>query len=117
MLIVDADAPIRGLLATVVRRLPRHPVLAADGQRAIELLSASVFDAVILELLVSGKGGDDILAHIAETQPQLLPRVIVVTTATNLDRSSGILASVAAVLRKPFAVDELQSVLRSCCAD
>lgn len=117
VLIVDADAPIRGLLATVVKRLPRRPVLAADGPRAIELLSTCAFDAVILELLLSGTSGQDILAYIATTQPQLLPRVIVVTTSTRLDRSSGALASVAAVLRKPFAVDELQRVLRSCCPE
>lgn len=100
----------------MVKRLPRRPVLAADGTRAIELLSTCAFDAVILELLISGPGGD-VLAHIAKTQPALLPRVIVVTTSTKVDRTSGALASVAAVLRKPFAVDELQSVLRSCCAD
>jgi CheY-like chemotaxis protein len=116
VLIVDADAPIRGLLATVVKRLPRRPVLAADGRRAIELLSTCAFDAVILELLVSGTSGDEILDHIAATQPQLLSRVIVVTTSTKIDRTSGALASVAAVIRKPFAVDELQSALQSCCA-
>lgn len=72
---------------------------------------------MILDLLVSGTGGDGILDHIATTQPQLLSRVIVVTTSTRLDQTSGILASVAAVIRKPFAVDELQRALRSCCAD
>jgi DNA-binding NarL/FixJ family response regulator len=72
---------------------------------------------VIMELLVSGTTGHDILDHIASTQPQLLSRVIVVTTATKLDHSSGVLASVAAIIRKPFAVDELHRVLRSCCAE
>jgi two-component system OmpR family response regulator/two-component system alkaline phosphatase synthesis response regulator PhoP len=114
VLIVDADGPIRGLLATLVRRVPRKPVMAIDGTRAIELLNSREFDAVVMELLLSGVSGSEILTHIGESNPQLLPRVIVVTTQ-KVDRTRGELAGVAAVLRKPFAVDELQGLLRVCC--
>jgi DNA-binding NtrC family response regulator len=117
VLIVDPDGPIRGLLATVVRRLPRKPILAIDAAKAIELLSSHDFDAVIMDLILAGASGSEILAYIGRTNPQLLPHVIVVTTAPQVDRSSGELASVAAVLRKPFAIDELQRVLRACCSD
>lgn len=115
VLIVDADGPIRGLLATLVRRLPRKPVVAMDGNRALELLSSREFDAVVMDLLLTGASGMEILAHIGREKPQLLPRVIIVTTATGMAAKSEELKSVAAVLRKPFAVDELQRVLRACC--
>lgn len=117
VLIVDADAPIRGLLSTLVRRLARKPVVAGDARHAIELLSSHEFDAVIMELILAGMSGSAVLAHIGKTNPKLLPHVIVVTTAPTVDRCSGELASVAAVLRKPFAIDELQRVLRECCID
>jgi DNA-binding response OmpR family regulator len=115
VLIVDADAPIQGLIATLVRRLPRRAVVAADGESAMKLLSSREFDAVIMDLFLAGVSGSEILAYIGRTDPQLLPRVIIVTTLTTVDRSKGELASVAAVLRKPFAIDELQRVLRACC--
>jgi DNA-binding NtrC family response regulator len=114
VLIVDADAPIRGLLATVVRRLPRKPVMASDGARALELLASRDFDAVIMDLFSSGAAGSEILAHIHREKPSLLERVIVITTATKLG-TDGELGTVAAVIRKPFAIDELQSALKHCC--
>jgi CheY-like chemotaxis protein len=115
VLIADADAPIQGLLATLVRRLPREPIVAGDGTSALKLLSSHAFDAVIMDLFLAGVSGTEILVHIGRTDPQLLPRVIIVTTLTKVDRNSGELASVAAVLRKPFAIDELQRLLRACC--
>ena len=117
VLIVDADASIRGLLATLVRRLPRNPVLAGDGNRAMELLSSSrEFDVIILELMLTGLSGLDLLSYLGRAKPELLERVVVVTTTSKTHWcDSQEITRVAAVLRKPFAIDELQSVLRRCC--
>jgi|GEM_PF-3556305 len=117
VLIVDEDASIRGLLATLVRRLPRKPVLAGDGNHAMEFLSSSrEFDAIILELMLTGLSGLDLLSYLGKSKPELLERVVVVTTTTKTQWSdSQEMTRVAAVLRKPFAVDELQSILQRCC--
>lgn len=117
VLIVDADASIRGLLSTLVKRLPRRPVLAGDGHIALELLSSRDFDAVILELMLSGVSGLDLLVLLGKSKPHVLPRVVVVTTSPPAHWSQcREIARVAAILRKPFAIDELQKVLRRCCA-
>lgn len=116
VLIIDADASIRGLLATLVKRLPRRPVLADDGNRAMELLSSSrEFDAIILELMLTGLSGLDLLSYLGRARPELLGRVVVVTTTPKTEWCGNEITRVAAILRKPFAVDELQSVLRRCC--
>jgi CheY-like chemotaxis protein len=116
VLIVDADASIRGLLATIVRRLLRQPVLTADGKSALELLTSRDFDAVILELMLAGISGLDVIARVGQSKPRLLPRIVVVTTSPPAHWSKcQEMKRVAAVLRKPFAIEELQRVLRQCC--
>jgi DNA-binding response OmpR family regulator len=112
VLIVDADASIRGLLSALVQRIPRKPVAAADGKQALDLLEASKFEAVILDLLVPEVSGHDVLAWLAERSPQMLPHVVVLTTGKWTP--TGELAKVAAVLRKPFAIDELLAALALC---
>jgi hypothetical protein len=53
----------------------------------------------------------------SRSTPDLLPRCVIVTTEPEqqwkLCRET---SSVAAVLRKPFSIDDLQWTLRLCCA-
>lgn len=113
VLIVDADPSIRGLLSALVQRIPRRPVTAADGKQALDLLQQRRFEAVILDLLVPEVSGRDVLASLATSSPDLLPKVVVLTTAKWTPPPE--LGDVAAVLRKPFAIDELLAALSTCC--
>lgn len=115
VLIVDADASIRGLLCALVQRIPRRPVTAADGKRALELLAQRRFDAVILDLLVPEVSGHDVLMWLATSSRDTLPKVVVLTTGRWTPPAE--LAGVAAVLRKPFAIDELLAALSTCCEE
>lgn len=117
VLVADGDPSIRHLLEVVVRMVPRRPVPAADGRAALALLSSRRFEAVVLDLLLPDIDGKDVLERISREQPHLLPRVIVLTTAPPSAWSEcPQIASVAAVLRKPFALDDLQRLLRGCCS-
>lgn len=113
VLIVDADASIRGLLCALVQRIPRRPVTAADGKQALDLLRQRRFDAVVLDLLVPEVSGRDVLASLATSSPDLLPKVVVLTTGRWMPPAE--LGGIAAVLRKPFAIDELLAALSTCC--
>lgn len=116
VLVVDGDASIRSLLEAVVRMLPRRAVAAADGRSALALLSAHAFDAVVLDLILPEVSGAEVLRFLSGHAPALLARTVVVTTlpaARCLEIAET--GACAAVLRKPFSLDELQSALRSCC--
>jgi len=116
VLIADGDPSIRHLLAMIVRRLPRRPVDAGDGRSALALLQTHSFDAVILELILPEIAGTDVLAYLEREQPEMLPRVIVVTTVAARQWSACTpMHAVGAVLPKPFAVDDLQRALHRCC--
>ena len=118
VLVVDGDASIRNLLEVVVRMLPRRAVAAADGRSAVALLSSHTFDALVLDLILPEMSGAEVLRFVAAHAPDLLPRTVVVTTLPE-NGWSGIdeVRSCAAVLHKPFSLDELQTALRSCCHD
>ena len=116
VLVADGDPSIRHLLEVVVRMVPRRPVAAADGLSALALLESRDFDAVVLDLLLPHVDGKRVLERISREQPELLARVIVLTTAPpSVWQECPQVASVAAVLRKPFSLDDLQRVLRGCC--
>jgi len=112
VLVVDGDASIRSLLEVVVRMLPMRPVVAADGRSAIALLSVQTFDAIVLDLVLPELSGIDVLIFLKTHAPELLPRTVVVTTLPESYWSEA--RACAGVLRKPFAIEELQTLLRSC---
>jgi len=115
VLVADGDPAIRSLLAVLVKRMARRAVSAGDCPTALELIETHDFDGAIVDLRLPSEDGTDLLSAIAERAPQLLPRMVVITTAKW--RPSGELTRVAAVIRKPFALDELTTALQTCCRD
>lgn len=96
--------------------LPRRPVAAADGRSAVALLSSHSFDAVVLDLVLPEMSGNDVLRFVAVHAPDLLRRTIILTALPESAWTAFEEArSCAAVLRKPFSLDELQTALHSCC--
>lgn len=116
VLVVDGDASIRSLLEALVRRVPRRVVAAADGRRAVALLSSHAFDALVLDLILPEVSGAEVLRFVSREVPELLRRTIVLTTMPESRWSAvGETRACAAVLRKPFSLDELLVTLRTCC--
>ena len=118
VLVIDGDASIRSLLEVVVRMVPKSPVAAADGRSAVALLASRSFDAIVLDLVLPEVSGEDVLHFVASHAPHLLAHTIVVTTLPASRWSScAETRACAAVLSKPFALDELRTALRACCQE
>jgi CheY-like chemotaxis protein len=116
VLVADGDTSVRSLLEVIVRRLPANPTVAADGRRALELLVTRSFDAIVMDLLLPEVEGAVLIEYLARERPELLRRVVVVTTSPDhLWKSSRHASSVGAVIRKPFALEELRESLLACC--
>jgi DNA-binding NtrC family response regulator len=113
VLIADADASIRALLSVIVERTSsRKSVLAGDGPGALELLRNRRFDAVIIDLFLPELGGAAVLEQVSALDGALLRKVVILTTAPKAAVPD--MPGVAAVIRKPFALDELQAALERC---
>jgi two-component system OmpR family response regulator len=113
VLVADGDAAIRSLLAAVVQRMNLRPVMARDATAVRELLATGEFECAVIDLLLPDPAGEPMVRYLAQEKPELVPKTIVITTlpVKQVQHCSG----VAAVLRKPFALDELTDALRRCC--
>lgn len=115
VLIAEDDESVRVLCAAAVMRAGFMPETAADGREALTKLEEGDFDyvAVLLDLGMPFVHGSTLVNVIEKRRPDLLRRLIVMTGAHEAALDS-LFGRVAAVLRKPVTVDQIQSAVRSC---
>ena len=83
-----------------------------DGLQASELLASQVFDLVILDIMMPGKSGIDVLREM-RASGDVTP-VILLTAKTEVDdRVDGLMAGADDYLPKPFAMKELVARVHS----
>ncbi len=118
ILIVESDPSVQALLGAIVRHTHLQPVIAADATSALMWLTAEEFDVILLDLLLPGVNGMEVLRHIADTMPRLLERIIVVTAAEeSLYRDCPMVGDTRCVLPKPVDVGVLEEELLECYAE
>lgn len=111
ILVVDDDEAIRGLMSTVCRRLGYVCETAPDGARALESMSASKFDVVLLDLMMPVLNGYEVIARMRE-MPSPRPVVVVITAQGERQIASLDRDVVRAVLQKPFDLSDLAAVVQ-----
>ena len=83
-----------------------------DGIQASEVLASQVFDLVILDIMMPGKSGIDVLREM-RASGDVTP-VILLTAKTEVDdRVDGLMAGADDYLPKPFAMKELVARVHS----
>lgn len=86
--------------------------LAADGDTALEQLTITAYDVVVLDRDIPGPNGDEIARHLS--QQTGAPRILMLTAADRLDdKASGFESGADDYLTKPFAMRELVLRLRA----
>lgn len=112
VLVVDDDAEIRELLASVLRRRGLTADVAADGAEALDLLRQNIYSVVLLDLLMPNIDG---FAVLGELDSALAPPVVLVITGADralvkkLDPQR-----IHGVVRKPFDADDLANLVVAC---
>ena len=107
VLVVDDDATIRKLEVFLLQREGYDVMEAGGGTEAIEEIDRTHPDLVLLDLLMPGVGGWDVLDHVVRGHDR--PRVVVVTGAV-ADAPAHLQPFVDAVVAKPFDPMELVGV-------
>ena len=115
ILVVEDDAAIRQGLVDALGS-ERYEVLeAADGEAGAELALVEPLDLVVLDLMLPGRGGLEILAEVRTARP-LLPVIILTALGGENDRVKGLQLGADDYVVKPFGVRELlarvQAVMR-----
>ena len=86
--------------------------VASTGDEALELALAQDFSLVVLDRMLPGLDGIEVLRALKEAKPDL--RVIMLTARTEIDdRVAGLDAGAVDYMTKPFAFDELAARVRA----
>ena len=109
ILIVDDDADVRRLLLRVFRDAYRARQ-TGNGRRALEMTARDRFDLVLLDVVMPGMNGLDVLEILKTASPDL--PVVMLTGIADIDVVVRALDMGAkAYVTKPFVVAEIKGVL------
>lgn len=117
VLVVEDDAAVRRLIATIVRRLGLEVDTAEDGIVAIERLQAGPYDLVVLDLMMPRMDGLSFLNELAEGNVRHDGPIVVMTAAADALVAKIDGTRVQAVMRKPFEVDQLSTLVQRTLAE
>jgi CheY-like chemotaxis protein len=112
-LVCEDDAAIRKLVAMVVGREGFEVDVAEDGAAGMEKMREGCYDLLLIDLMMPGVDGHAVLSFLESRQPERLARVVVMTAAAGLTAAE-LPAGVCGILSKPFDIDALKAVVRSC---
>jgi CheY-like chemotaxis protein len=70
-LVVDDDAEMREMMAQLVAFLGYHPILAANGEQALQKLAEARIDLVISDIQMPGLSGLELLRIVKAQRPDL----------------------------------------------
>ena len=115
LLIAEDDELLRDALQTQLTQAGHAVAVAEDGQVALDMMTRSAYDALVLDLGLPKIDGLEVLRRLRERLPAL--PVLVLTARDGVeDRVAGLNAGADDYLTKPFSREELlarlQAILR-----
>jgi signal transduction histidine kinase len=114
VLVVEDEAPVRELIARVLRALGYEVVAVADGTaalRAAEPRASGRFDLLLTDVVMPGIGGEELATRLRATHPAM--RVMFISGYTeSVAIANGRLEEEHAVLAKPFEAAALARKVR-----
>jgi CheY-like chemotaxis protein len=115
-LVVDDDEPIRRLLSKIMQNAGFDVETAKDGREAIDRINADGYDVILLDLMMPRGDGYQVLEHLREVHPDLVPCTIVATAVPERDLRRQSISGVFKVHSKPFDISRLLSDIQECAA-
>jgi two-component system copper resistance phosphate regulon response regulator CusR len=112
VMVVEDEPGIRDFLERGLTNAGFLVTTAADGIAGEQLARAETFDAIVLDLMLPGRSGLDVLASAHETKPNV-PVLVLTARGRVADRVGALDAGAIDYLVKPFALPELVARLRA----
>jgi len=114
ILIVDDDHALQTLLNVLLTRAGFECEFLSDGKTAIDKIDAGGYAVIVLDLILPGMSGLEILDRLHASNSAALRRTIVMTGA-----STGIMRNVDdslvhSVIRKPFGISDMLQLATDC---
>ena len=111
LLVVDDEPNIAELMRIWFEPIGWDVVTAASGPEGVARAADRAPDAVVLDLMLPGYGGLEVLRRVRMIHPRV---VVVLSTArdSDEDRAAGLAAGADAYLVKPYSLVEVEERLR-----
>jgi two-component system copper resistance phosphate regulon response regulator CusR len=112
VLIIEDDRKVASFIETGLRQESYAVDVLSEGIGAADQVAAIDYDAIVLDLMLPGRTGFQVLRDIRARKPSM--PVIVLTAKDSLDdRVAGLDAGADDYMTKPFALVELSARLRA----
>ncbi len=106
VLVVEDDVRLARQIASALTEAAHDPIIVHDGEGALREATSTLFDLIVLDIILPRMDGFDVLRHL---RSQHVPsRVLMLTARGEIkDRVAGLQLGADDYLPKPFAMQEL----------
>lgn len=111
ILVVEDDNDINQLLCKIIKKSNYFPQPAYSGTEALLYLEKQEWDLILLDLMLPGMSGEDILAKITAQSP--VPVIIISAKETQQTKINSLLAGADDYITKPFDIEEVSARIDS----
>jgi DNA-binding response OmpR family regulator len=106
ILVVEDDVQLARQTASALTEAGHDPIIVHDGERALDKTKQKPFDLIVLDVILPGIDGFDVLRHLRSEH--MASRVLMLTARGEVkDRVTGLQLGADDYLPKPFAMREL----------
>ncbi len=106
ILVVEDDVQLARQIASALTEAGHDPMVVHDGERALDKTKQKPFDLIVLDVILPGIDGFDVLRHLRSEH--MASRVLMLTARGEVkDRVTGLQLGADDYLPKPFAMREL----------
>jgi DNA-binding response OmpR family regulator len=113
ILVVDDDDSTRKMLLAVLRQAGFEADAAASGQEALSRLDTTSYSAVVLDVMMAGVSGIEVIRQMASTGRHT-KCVVLMSAGTESLLDDAPPALVHTKLRKPFNIKDVVEAVRGC---
>jgi PAS domain S-box-containing protein len=110
ILVVEDEAPVRNLVAKLLRSEGHEVIAKAEGSEALESFAKQSFDIVFTDLGMPGLSGWEVAAQV-RARDASVPIVLVTGWGTKVEEEKLRESGVTHVITKPFRLEELHDCL------
>ena len=106
ILVVEDNVQLARQIASALTEAGHDPMVVHDGERALDKTKQKPFDLIVLDVILPGIDGFDVLRHLRSEH--MASRVLMLTARGDVkDRVTGLQLGADDYLPKPFAMREL----------
>ena len=111
VLVCDNEDVLRALIRAALESADYDIVEARDGDESLELARSERLEAIVLDLMMPGKTGLEVLAELRADTLARTPVLLLTARAQAADRDAALAAGADHFLSKPFRPLELAAVV------